>query len=129
MAFCAGIKRSGGRCTVSVAPGQTYCHHHDPARASERSRAASRAGRSKPSRELAAIKSLLSDLTDRVLGEEDTKALGTGPAAVANQLINTRLRAVELERKIKETEELEARIQELERASGGETGGRASWGA
>jgi hypothetical protein len=34
---------------------------------------------------------------------------------VANQLINTRLRAIELERKIKETEELEARLEALER--------------
>lgn len=34
---------------------------------------------------------------------------------MANQLINTRLRALELERKIKETGELEARIEELER--------------
>jgi hypothetical protein len=33
---------------------------------------------------------------------------------VANQLINTRLRAVEQERKIKETEELEERIEALE---------------
>jgi hypothetical protein len=41
--------------------------------------------------------------------------LETGRAAVANQLVNTRLRAIEAERKIKETEELEARIEALER--------------
>jgi hypothetical protein len=41
-----------------------------------------------------------------------------GPAAVANQLINTRLRAIEQERKNKETEELEARIEALERRGG-----------
>jgi len=40
--------------------------------------------------------------------------LETGPAAVANQLINTRLRAIEIERKIKEAEELEARLEALE---------------
>jgi len=55
---------------------------------------------------------LLEDLTTRVLEGE----LETGRAAVANQLINTRLRAIELERKIKETEELEARLEELEQA-------------
>ena len=38
----------------------------------------------------------------------------SGVAAVANQLINTRLRAVEVERKIRETDELEARLEELE---------------
>jgi hypothetical protein len=41
--------------------------------------------------------------------------LETGPAAVANQLINTRLRAIEQERKNKETEELAERVEELER--------------
>ena len=62
-----------------------------------------------------------------MLGGEGVEPLETGRAAVANQLINTRLRAVELERKIKETEELEARIEELERASEVQTGGRG-WG-
>jgi hypothetical protein len=40
--------------------------------------------------------------------------LQTGQAAVANQLVNTRLRAIEQERKIKEAEELETRIEALE---------------
>jgi hypothetical protein len=57
-----------------------------------------------------AIKALLSDLTDRVLEGE----LGTSQAAVVNQLKNTHLRAIEQERKIKETEELESRIEALE---------------
>ena len=61
--------------------------------------------------EITEIKDLLKDLTDRVIGIE----MGSGVAAVANQLINTRLRAVELERKIRETEDLEERIEELER--------------
>jgi hypothetical protein len=63
-----------------------------------------------------------------VLREEGTKPLETGPAAVANQLINTRLRAIEQERKIRETEELEARIEALERAQESRRGGR-QWGA
>lgn len=128
MGVCAGIKRSGGRCTVSVGAGQEYCHHHDPARADLRSRAASRAGRSRPSRELAGIKTLLSELTERVLGVEGREPLETGPAAVANQLINTRLRAVEVERKVKETDELEARIEALEQRDGQRKGGQR-WGA
>ena len=41
--------------------------------------------------------------------------LETGRAAVANQLINSVLRCVELERKVKETEELESRLEDLER--------------
>jgi hypothetical protein len=53
-----------------------------------------------------------------VLGEDGTEKLETGPAAVANQLINTRLRAIEQERKNRETEDLEARIEALERTQG-----------
>jgi len=116
-AVCAGIKRDGGRCTVVVDGPNDYCYQHDPKRAEERKRNASKAARSKPSRELAVIKGLLSDLTDRVLGTEGAAPLETGPAAVANQLINTRLRAVEMERKIKETEEFEARLERLEEAA------------
>jgi hypothetical protein len=54
---------------------------------------------------------LLEDLTEQVLSGE----LPTGAAAVENQLINTRLRAIETERKVKETEELEERMEALER--------------
>jgi len=52
----------------------------------------------------------------------------TNVAAVANQLINTRLRAVELERRIKETEELEERIVELEERYQHESGPRTYGG-
>jgi hypothetical protein len=127
VAVCAGIKRSGGRCTVSVESGQTYCHHHDPDRAEQRKWAASRAGKSKPSRELQEIKTLLKDLTARALFTEHTETLNTGPAAVANQLKNTRLRAVELERKIREQEELLERIEMLEQVQ--EHRGGRRWGA
>jgi hypothetical protein len=58
------------------------------------------------------VKAQLQDLTRDVLSGD----LETGRAAVANQLINTRLRAIEQERKNRETEDLEARIEALERA-------------
>ena len=125
---CPGIKRNGGRCTVGVGPGETWCYNHDPARAEERRRAASRAGKSKPSREIVGIKTLLSDLTDRVVGKEGTEHLSPNAGAVAAQLINTRLRAVELERKVKETEELEERLEALERAAEEERRGGRRWG-
>jgi hypothetical protein len=117
---CAGTKRDNSPCTATVEPPQRYCWWHDPANADKRRRAASRAGRSKPSRELSGLKTQLQDLTRDVLAGN----LETGRAAVANQLINTRLRAIELERKIRETEELEARIEALEQP---QEGGRR-WG-
>ncbi len=114
MVLCAGVKRDGGRCTATVEPPQAYCWWHAPENAEKRQRAASKAARSKPNREIKDIKALCEDLTDRVLAG----ALETGPASVANQLINTRLRAIEQERKARETEELVERIERLERDQG-----------
>lgn len=128
MSRCAYIKPGGERCGATAMKGYDTCYGHRPDLADERRRNASRGGRSggrgRGSGELREIKGLLKDLTDKVLRVE----MGSGVAAVANQLINTRLRAVELERKVKETEELEARIDELERTGGGRKGG-TKWGA
>jgi hypothetical protein len=81
-------------------------------------------GRGRGHTEVSAIKTQLEDLTRGVLVGD----LLTGRAAVANQLLNTRLRALQLERMIREQDELEVRIEALERASEGK-GGRGVWGA
>jgi CRISPR/Cas system-associated exonuclease Cas4 (RecB family) len=72
---------------------------------------ASKAARSKPSRELSGLKAQLVDLTQDVLAGE----IETGRASVANQLINTRLRTIEVERRVREAEELEERLEAIER--------------
>ncbi len=107
---CTATKRNGEPCTLAAGGPQGLCWAHDPKNAERRRRGASRGGKAKANRELPSIKALLSDLTEQVLSGE----LPTGPAAVANQLINTRLRAVELERKLRETEEIEERLTALE---------------
>ena len=110
MPQCDGIKRDGGRCTVIVGPGQTHCYQHDPARSQERKRNASKGGRSKGNPKLARLDKQLEDLAaDTLEGKVER-----GVAAVVNQIINSRLRAVEIERKIREDEELEARLEALE---------------
>jgi hypothetical protein len=119
---CTAVKRNGDRCTLPANGPQGLCWAHDPANAEKRRRGASRGGKAKANRELPSIKALLEELTEQVL----SGALETGRAAVANQLINTRLRAIELERKIKETDELEARIEALERD---DKEGGSRWGA
>jgi hypothetical protein len=100
-------------------------HHPDyeDARRRRNSKGGKRGGRGRPQLELSDIKSQLRDLAEDVLtGKQET-----GRAAVANQLINTRLRAIELERKVKETEELDARIAALE-AARSQPGGSSRWG-
>ena len=107
---CAGIKRDGGRCAVVVGGSRTYCYQHDPANAEQRKRAASRGGKSKPNRELADIKRRLSELADAVLDGTQNRA----SAAVAGQLLNTVIRAVGVELKVREQLDLIERVEELE---------------
>jgi hypothetical protein len=123
MPICAGIKRDGGRCAAIV--DGSYCYQHDPARAEERSRNASRAARSRPSRELVGIKQRLSDLADDVLEGRQDK----GVAAVASQVLNVYLRAVSVELKVKEQAELLERLEALEEALQSERKGGRRWGA
>jgi hypothetical protein len=123
MGRCQGIKRDGGRCTASVAPGVQWCFNHDPERAADRKRNASRAGKSAGGREIRDLKRRISEVVDAVLeGSQDR-----GRAAVAIQGFNALRGVLELERKIRETEELEARIEELERTTDEHKGRR--WGA
>jgi hypothetical protein len=109
-ARCTAVKRNGDPCTLPANGKQGLCWAHDPTTAEQRRRRAQRGGRAKASRELPSIKAQLEDLTERVLSGE----LETGRAAVANQLLNTRLRAIEQERKVKELEDVLVRIEALE---------------
>ena len=111
MPQCAGIKRDGGRCAVVVGPGQSHCYAHDPRRAEERRRNAQRGGQTKGAGgELGVLKKQLKDLAADVLeGKMDR-----GRAAVANQILNTLLRALEQERKAIETAELAERLEAME---------------
>jgi len=113
MRGCSAIKANGERCKGIAATGSDYCPAHDPARAEERSRMASRAAKSRLSStmmDIPTIKSKLKDLYDAVLeGRVDRSA-----AAVANQIANTQLRAVEVERRVREQDDLESRLDELE---------------
>jgi hypothetical protein len=110
---CAGTKRDNSPCTATVEPPQRFCWWHDPANADKRRRAASKAGKSKPSRELTGIKQRLSDLADDVLEGRQEK----GVAAVASQVLNVYLRAVSVELKAREQLEIVERLESLEEAS------------
>jgi hypothetical protein len=110
MPRCAGIKRDGGQCTTIVPPPLTHCYQHDPDRAEERRLNASKAARARHDPEIREIKRLLKDLYTGVLEGRVERAA----AAVANQIANTRLRAIEVERRIREADELEERLDELE---------------
>jgi len=114
---CQATTRGGKPCNVVASAGQ-WCAMHDPGRAEARRRNAAkggrRAGRGRPSvsPEIEAINANLDDLYTGLLA-------GTylpGTVAVGTQVQNAKLRAVEANRKLKETEELEGRIADLENA-------------
>ena len=110
MARCQGIKRDGGRCTLGVPPGDEWCFNHDPARAEERRRNASRAGKSAGGREIRDLKRRISDVVDAVLeGGQDR-----GRAAVAIQGFNALRGVLDLEMKAREQQELIERLEALE---------------
>jgi hypothetical protein len=95
---------------VVVSGPDDYCYQHDPSRAAERRRNASKAARSKPNREIARIKAALNDLYAAV----EMGQLSPSVGAILNQITNTKLRSIEAERRIREQEELEVRLAGVE---------------
>ena len=64
MSTCAGITRQGQRCTLSAQGSSGMCHLHDPARADQRHRHASKAARSKGNKEVMALKELAAEIEE-----------------------------------------------------------------
>ncbi len=112
MPRCSGVKRDNSQCERIVGESNAYCFAHDPLRKEERSANASKAGKGNRSKVSRDLHSLLDDLTERVVGG----GLEPYPASVAGQLVGVRLRLLEFERRLKETDELEAKLDEMAEA-------------
>jgi hypothetical protein len=114
MARCAFIKPGGDRCGSIAMKGYDTCYGHRPDLADERRRNASkggkRGGRGRPQAELSDIKRRLLVLAEDVLEGRQDK----GVAAVASQVLNVYLRAVSVELKVQEQQELIERLESLE---------------
>jgi hypothetical protein len=106
---------------VSVNGAQGFCHLHDPSRSEERRRSASQAGRARGNREVATLKEEIKT----VIADVKAGDLDRNDAAVMIQGYRALKDFIALERQIRETDELEARLEALER---GQEGGRR-WGA
>jgi hypothetical protein len=125
---CSAIKPNGERCQRSVEGPHGLCWAHAPENASKRQWMASKAGKGKAgsSKVTKELHELLEDLLKRVVGGE----LETPKGAVAAQLVNCRIRLIDLERRTRETEELAERIGQLETVAQEESRGRGGgWGA
>jgi hypothetical protein len=107
---CTATKRNGEPCTLPTRGVSGLCWAHDPANSEARRRGQSRGGKNKPTRELIGVKRRLLDLAEQVL----EGAVENGTAAVASQVLNVYLRAVSVELRAKEQEELIGRLEALE---------------
>lgn len=107
MAGCSAITQSGARCNGVAVRGSEWCPSHHPDTQERRRAGARRGGKAKGTREIVALKDRLNSIAALVLaGKIDPR-----PAAVGVQALNTLLRAMELERRIREADELEGRIR------------------
>lgn len=114
MGKCTAITRGGDRCRGVAIEGSDYCYAHHPDHEQDRRLAArkggKRGGRGRPQAELSDVKRRLSDLVNDVLeGRKDRS-----DAAVAGQLLNTYIRAVGAELKVREQLEVVERLEALE---------------
>jgi hypothetical protein len=97
----------------------------DPENADQRSRAASKAATARHKvPELVEVKAQLRTIANEVLAGR----LDKGKGSIAAQVLGVFTRVVEVERKIRETDELEARLDALEQDSESRRGG-SRWGA
>ena len=114
MTLCSGIKPDGGRCGAQAIRASSWCFNHHPDYEEQRrqraSRGGKRGGRGRPQAELADIKQRLSDLANDVLEDKVDK----GKGAVVSQVLNVYLRALAVELKLREQEEILERVAELE---------------
>jgi hypothetical protein len=110
---CSAITAAGRRCTARAQVGQERCYNHDPRRSEERRVNAHAGGRARARRqpsEVERIKRRIEEATSAVLRGK----LDSGIVAVAFQGFNVLLRAIELERRIRDDVVFEERLKELE---------------
>lgn len=113
-AKCSAITRAGERCRLDATHG-SFCYQHSPETVEERRRNARRGGRAGGNgrggtSELVQVRREIRSVIGGVLSGRIER--GTG--SVMFMGYNALLRAVEVERKVRELEELEERITYLE---------------
>ncbi len=109
---CSAITAAGRGCSARAQAGQEWCYNHDPRRSEERRVNAHAGGRARARRqpsEVERIKKRIEEATSAVLRGK----LDSGVVAVAFQGFNVLLRAMEIERRLRD-DAFEERLKELE---------------
>ena len=108
---CRATKRDGSPCTLPVKGSDGYCWAHSPQHADARRRAASRAGRSRPSREVRAIKEEIKE----AIGKLERDELDRNIARAMFSGYSVLLDYIKLERGVHLEEELAGRLEDLKK--------------
>jgi hypothetical protein len=121
MSICRGTKPDGAPCTLAARDSSGLCWAHSPEHAKKRQLIARKGGKARAggggTAEVAAVSQQLQTMADGVAAGK----LDRADAVAIGQLLNARLRALELLRRWKETDQLEARLEQLERETPRET--------
>lgn len=112
MSKCQATKRNGQPCTVAAQPFNKYCWAHAPENAEHRQRIARKAGKSKRDPAVTEVAHRIREVMDSVL--EGT--VDRSDASVYFQGAGVLIKAIEQARRVKETEELAAEVEEVKAA-------------
>lgn len=116
---CNAITSGGDRCKLDATSG-SYCWSHAPENAEERKRRARRGGKARGASELSEVKREIRAVVSDVLDGRVERGVG----AVVFQGFNCLLKAVEVEKRIRDQDELLARLEALEASRGEHKDGR-----
>jgi hypothetical protein len=109
MSQCSVTKPNGERCKRTADGPEGYCWSHDPKKAGERRRNASKAATAKADREIRETKAEIRKLV-RLVREED---FDVSKANSINRLYQTLLQYIVVERGVYREDDLAQRIREL----------------
>ena len=129
MPVCSYIRANGERCRAWPIKGESFCYGHHPDYAEVREehgrKGARLGGRGRGARkEIHEVKATLRQLADDVLNGSVDRA----DASTAGYLLNIWLRGTEVERRVRELDDVAERIEMLERAVSEARRGR-KWGS
>jgi multidrug efflux pump subunit AcrA (membrane-fusion protein) len=111
VARCSGYKKDGTPCSLAARGESVYCWAHDPEHQEQRTKNAVKGGKARaPAAELVELRGLIR----RYMDEVEKGKLEKGKASVLAQLAGVAGRLYEAERRIVETEQLAAKVAELE---------------
>jgi hypothetical protein len=114
MTICRATKRNGEPCTLAANGPHGFCWAHDPQNAAKRRRMASHASRARGTHEIIELKSEIR----RVIAEVEAGNMDKLVGQVVLQGFRVWKDAIELERRVRETDEVARELEELKQSHG-----------